>query len=114
MKRNGRIKEGETGKDTPAERLAGIRQKEHFQCLAWLKLPGSTKAERLAVESHARLKTSYLFEHVQNDHFLYKIIPGRKYEQAQEIADLAIHYAIEACEMYNIPYSIGTKQYKRG
>lgn len=113
-RKNGIFKLGETGKDTPAERLAGIRRNEHFQCLGWIKMPKATKAERLAVESYARLKVSYLFEHVQNDHFLYNIAPNRKYEQAQEIAKLTIGYAVEACNLYNIPYSLGNKEYKRG
>ena len=113
-RKNGIFKLGETGKDTPAQRLSSIRQNEHFQCLAWIKMPKATKSERLAVEAHARLKMSYLFEQVQNDHFLYKITPNRKYEQAQEMANLAIGYAVEACEMYNISYSMGTKEYKRG
>ena len=111
---NGLFKLGESGKNTPAQRLSTIRQKEHFQCLGWITMPKATKSERLAVEAHARLKMSYLFEQIQNDHFIYKITPNRKYEQAQEMANLAIRYAIEACEMYNIAYSIGNKEYKRG
>lgn len=114
VRKNGIFKLGETGKDTPAQRLSTIRQKEHFQCLGYIVMPKATKSERLAVEAHARLKMSYLFEQVKNDHFLYKVMPNHKYEQAREMAALALRYAIEACEMYNIPWSYGDKQYKRG
>ena len=59
-RKNGIFKLGETGKDTPAQRLSTIRQKEHFQCLGYIVMPKATKSERLAVEAHARLKMSYL------------------------------------------------------
>ena len=37
----------------------------------------------------------------------------RKYIQAQTFADTAIEFAIEACEIANVKYKIGTRKYKR-
>lgn len=113
-RKNGIFKQGITRGKTPSARLSTIRQKEHFQCLAWISMPNATWAELLAVESEARLRMSYLYENIQNDHFLYDIIPNRKYEQAEEIANLAIRFASEYCELKHIPYVIGNKSYKRG
>ena len=113
-RKNGIFKQGVSRNNTPSARLSTIRQKEHFQCLAWIQMPTATWAELLAVESDARVEMSYLYKNIQNDHFLYQIMENRKYEQAQAIAKLAIQFAIESCERRNIPYKIGTKEYKRG
>ena len=52
--------------------------------------------------------------HVQNDHFTYTIESNeRKYIQAQKFADTALEFAIEACEIANVKYKIGTRKYKR-
>ena len=56
-----------------------------------------------------------VMEHTQNDHYLYRIeSKERKYAQAQEFADAALSFAMQACEMVGIKYRVGTKAYKRG
>lgn len=115
---NGYFKIGETSGKTPAARLAVIRQSDCFQCLGYLLLKEETKAERLFVESYVRMmmerKVPQL-QHTQNDHYTYRIeSKERKYEQAQEFADIALDLAKEACRMAGISYQVGTKVYKRG
>ena len=115
---NGYFKIGESGKKTPAARLATIRQYDAFECLGYLLFENDTKAERLFIESYTRMmleKHCSSLEHTQNDHYTYKIeSKNRKYEQAKEFADLALQFAKEACEMANVSYKVGTKVYKRG
>ena len=114
---NGYFKIGETANKTPAQRLQTIRQNDCFQCLKWLQMFDDTRSERLFVESFVRMKMSRLegLEHTQNDHFLYRIISKEeKYSQAQEFAEKAIEFAIQACEMAGIKYQIGKRVYKRG
>lgn len=114
-RKNGYYKNGETGDATPAKRLARIRHDDCFQCLAYLILHGETKAERLLLESMVRVKMEKAgYQQVQNDHFLYTIEQGRKYEQAYEIAAKVMEWAKEACEYIGIKYEVGTKTYKRG
>ena len=114
---NGYFKIGESGKKTPAQRLFTIRQTDSFECLGYLLLENDTKPERLFVESYVRMKLDQTFAeltHVQNDHFTYAIeSKERKYIQAQKFADAAINFAIEACEIANVKYKIGTRKYKR-
>ena len=52
---NGYFKIGESGKKTPAARLAQIRQTDCFQCLGYILLENDTKPQRLFVESYARM-----------------------------------------------------------
>ena len=111
---NGYFKIGETEKQTPAARWATIRHYDHFQGLAYLVLKGETKSERLFVESYVRMKFEKFYKQTQNDHFLYTIEKGRKYEQANEMSEQAIALAIEACEIAGINWERGTKTYKRG
>ena len=115
---NGYFKIGESGKKTPAARLAQIRQTDCFQCLGYILLENDTKPQRLFVESYARMmveKEIPELTHTQNDHYTYHIeSKERKYEQAQEFADLALKFAIQACEIAGISYKVGTKVYKRG
>ncbi len=115
---NGCSKIGETGEATPASRLATFRQKEVFQCLGYIIMKGETHAQRLFVESYARMKIEAEcpdFHHIKNDHYLYKIISKEeKYSQAQDFAETALGFAIEACEMVGIEWKRGTKKYKRG
>lgn len=112
---NGYFKIGETDKKTPAARLNKIRKTDSFQCLGWLAIKDESHAERLYVESYVRLMMSNHpdLTHTQNDHFLYTIKKGYKYEQAQEYANLALKYAMEACEEIGLDYELGTKTYKR-
>lgn len=115
-RKNGYFKIGETSKPTPAARLASIRKDDAFQCLGYLILKGETKAERLYVESYTRLKMEQVagLTHTQNDHYLYKIeSKERKYAQAQEFANTALNYAMDACRMINVSFELGTKIYKR-
>ena len=114
---NGYFKIGESGKNTPAQRLQQIRRTDCFECLAYLLLENDTKAERLFIESYVRMKLEQNFEeltHVQNDHFIYEIKNKQKYEQARQFADMAIKFAQEACIMAGVTYKIGTRKYKRG
>lgn len=113
-RKNGYFKVGESGDKTPAARLANIRQGDSFQCLGYLLFENDTKPQRLFIESYVRMKMAEHYEHTQNDHFLYTIRQGEKYEQAQEMAKEALGYAEEACKMANVKYKYGTKQYKRG
>jgi len=114
-RKNGYWKNGETGGKTPAQRLAVIRQSDCFQCLGYIIMHNETKSERLLVESMVRVKMERAgFQQVQNDHFLYDIEQGRKYEQAAEIAEMIMQWATEACEYIGLDYEIGTKKYKRG
>lgn len=114
---NGYFKIGESGKKTPAQRLSVIRCNDSFECLGYLCLEGETKAERLFIESYARMKLDQTFSelfHIQTDHFGYIIESNeRKYPQAQAFADAAIKFAIEACEFTNVKYKVGTKKYPR-
>lgn len=115
---NGYFKIGETGGKTPAARLTQIRKTDCFQCLGYLILKDESKAERLFIESYVRMmleRRCTKLEHTQNDHYLYRIeSKERKYEQAQEFADLALSIAKEACELAQIKYEVGKKVYKRG
>ena len=111
---NGYFKIGETGANTPAARLAVIRRSDAFQCLGYIIMTNDSRAQRLFVESYVRMKMAERYVHTQNDHFLYKIQQGRKYEQAQEMAEEALNYAEEACRMAKVTYERGTKVYKRG
>lgn len=117
-RKNGYFKIGETGMKYLNSRLAVIRQTDCFQCLKYLILPNSTKSEREVIEAIVRLQLEraehFNLTHTQNDHFLYVIRKDEKYEQAYEIADYSIEWAIKACEMFNIEYAIGTKVMKRG
>lgn len=114
-RKNGYCKIGETSLALSV-RLATIRQKEHFECVGYIKFENASKAERLYVESYVRLmieKNLPDFEHTQNDHFIYSI-DGDKKQQIEQFKNKAFEYAIKACEFAGIKYEIGTKQYKRG
>lgn len=116
-RKNGYFKIGETSGKTPAARLSAIRQKDCFQCLGYLVLHGESKSERLYVESYTRMMMEKhpALTHTQNDHYVYTIeSKERKYEQAQEFADLALQYAQDACRLAGIKYEVGKKVYKRG
>lgn len=114
-RKNGYFKIGETSKSNPANRLANIRRTDSFQCLGYISFEEDTKADRLYIESYVRMKLARVekMENVQNDHFLYDIQQGHKYEQANAIAEKALQYAIDACEEIGLAYEIGTKTYKR-
>ena len=112
-RKNGYLKIGETSGKTPAARVAVIRHYDNFQLLAYIVMENDTKPQRLFVESYARMKMAEHYEHTQNDHFLYSITPGAKYEQADDLAFEAISYAEEACKMAGVAYHYGTKKYKR-
>lgn len=115
---NGYFKIGESGKDTPAQRLSQLRQNESFECLGYLLLNNDTKADRLFIESYVRMKMEHYYlelTQVRNDYFAYTIKSAdTKYTQAQKFANTALNFAIEACKMTNVKYKIGTKTYKRG
>ena len=115
-RKNGYFKIGETSGQTPAARLSQIRQSDAFQCLGYIIIKGETKAERLLVESFVRERMEKVpaLTHTQNDHFLYRIeSKERKYEQAQEFAELALLYSMKMCETLGLTYERGTKTYKR-
>lgn len=118
QRKYGYFKIGETSHQTPAKRLSQIRQEwGGFECLGYLILTEETHAERLFVESYVRMKMSQMqnFQHKGNDYFLYSMQSGKaKSPQAHSIADLALNFAIEACQMQGIIYTIGTKKYSRG
>jgi hypothetical protein len=117
-RKNGYFKIGETGMKYLSARFAVIRQSDCFQCLGYLVLPNSTKAERRLIESTVRLQleraTQFGLTQIQNDHFSYSIRTNEKYEQAYEIAGFALDCAIKACEQWGIEYTIGTKEMTRG
>ena len=117
-RKNGYFKIGETGLQYLSVRLAIIRQTDCFQCLGYLVLPKSTKAERRLIESTVRLQLErapqFGLTQTQNDHFTYSIRANEKYEQAYEIAGFALDCAIKACEQWGIEYTIGTKEMTRG
>ena len=102
-RKNGYFKIGETEHDTPSSRVSQISRDDAFMWLRYIQIPGATKAELLYVEAYTRLKMSYCYSHVQNDHFLYSI-NSDKYSQALEIAAQAITYAKEACDQLNLKY----------
>ena len=115
-RKNGYFKIGESEKPTPAARLSSIRSTDSFQCLGWIHLINESKAERLYVEAYVRMMMEKHpdLTHTQNDHYLYNIkSKEEKYSQAQSYADLAISYAINACNMAGIEWEKGTKTYKR-
>lgn len=113
-RKNGYMKIGQTSGKTPAARIAVIRQYDCFQLLGYIVMDNATKPQLLFVESYARMKMAEHYEHTQNDHFLYAIEQGAKYEQAYAMAKQALEYAEEACNMAHIKYHYGTKAYKRG
>ena len=115
-KKNGYFKIGETSKATPTQRIRQIQQNDCFQCLGYIKLIDETYAERLFIESAVRLYLSKMpsLTHIQNDHFLYKIISKEeKYNQAETIAELALTYAEKICKENNIRFKKGTKKISR-
>jgi len=113
---NGQSKIGETGKKTPAQRFAVIRQKEPFECVKYIVFENETKSERLFVESFVRMNLDRIAGYTQtkNDHFNYTITKGHKKEQAYIFANLAIDLAKQACEIAGIKYTDGNKKYKKG
>jgi len=112
-RKNGYFKIGETAAKTPAARISNIRQHDSFQLLGYIVMHDETKPQRLFVESYVRLKLSEHYEHTQNDHFLYSIKQGAKYEQAYDMAREALTLAEEACHIAKVEYHYGTKTYKR-
>jgi len=111
---NGYFKIGESGMQYLSSRLGQIRQSDAFECLGFLKMPNVTDAERLFIEASVRLALERVgFTHTQKDHFLYQIEKGRKVEQAQEIAEMALRFAMSACDLIGVQYEKGYKQYKR-
>lgn len=112
-RKNGYLKIGETSANSPANRVANIRHYDNFQLLGYIVMQGESKPQRLFVESYVRLKMSEHYKHTQNDHFLYSIEQGAKYEQAYAIAKEALAYAEEGCAIANVQYTYGTKTYKR-
>lgn len=112
-RKNGYFKIGESGKKTPAMRLAAIRQTDAFQCLGYLLFINDTKPQRLFVESYVRMKMAEQYEHTQTDHFLYTIEQGNKYGQATEMTKQALTYAEEACKIAKVQYKYGTRTYTR-
>lgn len=113
---NLKFKLGQTGKNTPAERLQGIRADEPFECLGYIVMPKATKAELLYVESYARLmvERNGKFTLSGNDHFVCRDDTQNKEGFAVYFASIALGYAIDACNIMNIEYSLGNKKYKRG
>ena len=110
----GYFKIGETGKQYLSTRLGQIRQGDAFECLGFLKLFDVTDAERWFIESSTRLMMERAgYTHTQKDHFLYRIEKGRKEEQAFEMAEQALNFAISACELIGVKYEKGYKKYKR-
>ena len=103
---NGYVKIGETGMSM-AQRTAMLRYSEkNFCLLRYIELPNATKAERLMVESFARLnleRNGYL--HMQNDHFTFTMDKNSKANLYSDFADKAIEYAIQACKLFGIEYS---------
>ena len=114
-RKNGYFKIGETGLRYLYQRLNTIQYTDCFQCLGYLILKNETKAERMFIESYARLQVERqtILEHTQNDHYLYRIEQGKKYEQAQGYADLILQFAMDACNLIGVEYEIGTKKMKR-
>lgn len=116
QKKFGRFKLGETGKARLNDRLSVIRNAEGgFQCLGYLVLKRATKAERLFIESYARMmmERNPQLTNVQNDHFIYDIAKGQKYEQAYDFAQEALSYAMKACEIASVEYEIGSRVFPK-
>lgn len=116
QKKFGCFKLGETGKKRLNDRLSTIRNAEGgFQCLGYLILKRATKAERLFIESYARMMMERMDEltNIKNDHFTYDIIPHQKYEQAYAFANKALGYAMEACRMAGVEYEVGTQVFPK-
>lgn len=115
-RKNGYFKIGETGQKNLGSRLSNIRQYDSFQCLGYIELINETLSERRLVESYVRVMMERIPEltQTQNDHFLYTIeSKERKYEQAQEYAEQALHHARCACQLFSIQFKEGTKVFKR-
>lgn len=116
-RKNGYMKIGETSGETPAARFSAIRSKEHFEPLAYIKIKGETKSQRLLVEAYVREKLEHVPEltHTQNDHYLYSMASvNEKHNQAMGFAKIAIKHACEMCKTLGLKYEIGKKTYKRG
>jgi hypothetical protein len=117
QRKYGYFKIGETSHNTPAKRLSQIRQEwGGFECLGYLILTEESYAERLFIESYVRMRMSQESNLTQqgNDYFRYSIQSGNKNPQAKTLGELALHFAIEACQMQGICYTLGTKKYTRG
>ena len=119
-RKNGTLKIGESGQNTPSRRLISIRQSETFECMGAIKLIDGTKPTRLYVESHVRFMLERTYNEltsVGNDHFTYTINQGRgaKKKQIDEYVRFAMEEAVKLCEMYGIAYEIiDHTKYKRG
>ena len=116
QKKFGRFKLGETGQKRLNDRLSVIRNAEGgFQCLGYLILKRATKAERLFIEAYSRMmmERNPQLTNVQNDHFIYDIIKGQKYEQAYDFAQQALAYAMKACDIAGVEYEIGTRAFPK-
>lgn len=116
QKKFGCFKLGETGKKRLNDRLSVIRNAEGgFQCLGYLILKRATKAERLFIEGYARMFMERVPEltNIKNDHFVYDIAKGCKYEQAYAFANKALGYAMEACKIAGVEYEVGTQVFPK-
>lgn len=115
-RKNGYLKIGQTGYNSPARRFSNIRKEDCFQCLGYIVLENESEPARLKIESDVRWGLSLVdgLTHTQNDHFLYAIASAEeKYAQAQTIADYALDLAKKACDNISVKYTDGTQTFKR-
>ena len=108
---NGLLKIGVSEHNTPAKRLATLRQNENFKCLGWMRIDSKTKADLFLVESYVRFHLSKKYKMVGVDHFSYRIFTDKD-KTAQALALEALALASMGCVNNNLNYEMGKKKYK--
>ena len=101
----GRSKVGTTEKPLKT-RISCIRSKgeKDFTVRAYIRLLNCTKSQLELVESAMKVELEKRYQHIQNDHFEYKMI-DKKTEYA-EFVDRAIQYGTEACQWKHLNYEV--------
>ena len=101
----GRSKVGTTEKPLK-KRISCIRSKgeKDFMVLAYIRLVNCTKSQLELVESAMKVELEKRYQHIQNDHFEYKM--ANKEEENKLFVDSAIKYGTEACQWKHLNYEV--------
>lgn len=101
----GRSKVGTT--ENPLKtRISCIRSKgeKDFTVKAYIRLRNCTKSQLEFIESAMKVELEKCYQHVQNDHFEYKLID--KEEDNKTFVDRAIRFGTEACQWKHLNYEV--------
>lgn len=107
-RKHGFFKIGMTEHQYPTARLSAYELHGIF----YLSIPKATKAELLFIESSMRVSVERTGAKLNgNDCFEYLISSPNKFQQAQEIAAVALRAAEWACQFLGLNYQIHTYKF---